>query len=141
MPRRASPQVDEHVVGVQRLVLAVDIVGIEPHQLIPGRDEPVAAALGPGTVVVDPGHHRDLASSDIEHLKAELVAEKIGMPYEKVFKTLLLRGDVSGLCLAVIPANTEVNLKALAQTTGDRKVHMVPLKEVQPLTGYIRGGV
>ena len=78
---------------------------------------------------------------DPEHLEAELVADKIGMPYEKVFKTLLIRGDVNGLCFAVIPANTEVNFKALAQATGDRKMHMVALKEVQPLTGYIRGGV
>lgn len=78
---------------------------------------------------------------DPDHLEAELVADKIGMPYEKVFKTLLIRGDVNGLCMAVIPANTEVNFKALAQATGDRKMHMVPLKEVQPLTGYIRGGV
>ncbi len=78
---------------------------------------------------------------DPDHLEAELVADKIGLPYEKVFKTLLLRGDVNGLCLAVIPANAEVNLKALAIATGDRKMHMVPLKEVQPLTGYIRGGV
>ena len=78
---------------------------------------------------------------DPEHLEAELVADKIGMPYEKVFKTLLVRGDVNGLCMAVVPANAEVNLKALAEATGDRKMHMVPLKEVQPLTGYIRGGV
>ena len=78
---------------------------------------------------------------DPEHLEAELVADKIGMPYEKVFKTLLIRGDVNGLCFAVIPANGEVNFKALAQATGDRKMHMVALKEVQPLTGYIRGGV
>lgn len=78
---------------------------------------------------------------DPDHLEAELVADKIGMPYEKVFKTLLVRGDVKGLCLAVIPANTELNFKALAEATDDRKIHMVPLKEVQPLTGYIRGGV
>ena len=78
---------------------------------------------------------------DPDHLEAELVADKIGMPYEKVFKTLLVRGDVNGQCLAVIPANTELNFKALAEATGDRKIHMVPLKEVQPLTGYIRGGV
>lgn len=78
---------------------------------------------------------------DPDHLEAELVADKIGLPYEKVFKTLLIRGDINGLCFAVIPANTEVNFKALAQATGDRKMHMVPLKEVQPLTGYIRGGV
>src|SRR5438309_10227665 len=78
---------------------------------------------------------------DPEHLEAELVADKIGLPYQKVFKTLLLRGDLHGLCMAVIPANAEVDFKALAQATGDRKMHMVPLKEVQPLTGYIRGGV
>jgi Cys-tRNA(Pro)/Cys-tRNA(Cys) deacylase len=78
---------------------------------------------------------------DPDHLEAELVANKIGLPYEKVFKTLVIRGDVNGVCMAVIPANAEVNLKALAEATGDRKMHMVPLKEVQPLTGYIRGGV
>ena len=78
---------------------------------------------------------------DPDRLEAELVADKIGMPYEKVFKTLLVRGDVNGLCLAVIPANTELNFKALAEATGDRKIHMASLKEVQPLTGYIRGGV
>lgn len=78
---------------------------------------------------------------DPDHLEAELVADKIGMPYEKVFKTLLVRGDVNGLCMAVIPADAEVDFKALAEATGDRKIHMVPLKEVQPLTGYIRGGV
>ena len=78
---------------------------------------------------------------DPDPLEAELVADKIGMPYERVFKTLLVRGDVSGLCMAVIAANAEVDFKALADATGDRKIHMVPLKEVQPLTGYIRGGV
>jgi Cys-tRNA(Pro)/Cys-tRNA(Cys) deacylase len=78
---------------------------------------------------------------DPDHLEAELVADKIGLPYAKVFKTLLVRGDVNGLCMAVIPADTELNFKALAEATGDRKMHMVPLKEVQPLTGYIRGGV
>jgi Cys-tRNA(Pro)/Cys-tRNA(Cys) deacylase len=78
---------------------------------------------------------------DPDHLEAEVVADKIRLPYEKVFKTLLIRGDMNGLCMAVVPANAEVNFKALAQATGDRKMHMVPLKEVQPLTGYIRGGV
>ena len=65
---------------------------------------------------------------DPDHLEAELVADKIGMPYEKVFKTLLVRGDVNGLCMAVVPANTELNLKALAEATGDRKMHMVPVE-------------
>lgn len=78
---------------------------------------------------------------DPEDLAAESVAEKIGMPPEQVFKTLVARGDRNGVCLAVIPANTEVDLKALAAVHADRKVQLVALKEVQPLTGYIRGGV
>lgn len=78
---------------------------------------------------------------DPDDLAAESVAMKIGMPPEQVFKTLLVRGDRNGLCFAVIPANTELDLKALATVSGDRKVELVPLKEVQPLTGYIRGGV
>ena len=78
---------------------------------------------------------------DPEDLAAESVAEKIGMPPEQVFKTLVARGDRNGVCMAVIPANTELDLKALAEAHGDRKVQLVPLKEVQPLTGYIRGGV
>ncbi|HET6936074.1 MAG TPA: Cys-tRNA(Pro) deacylase, partial [Candidatus Angelobacter sp.] len=78
---------------------------------------------------------------DPDDLAAESVAMKIGMPPEQVFKTLVVRGDRNGLCFAVIPANTELDLKALATLSGDRKVEVVPLKEVQPLTGYIRGGV
>jgi Cys-tRNA(Pro)/Cys-tRNA(Cys) deacylase len=58
-----------------------------------------------------------------------------------VFKTLLARGDRNGPCFAVIPGNYELDLKALARATGDRKIELVALKEVQPLTGYIRGGV
>jgi Cys-tRNA(Pro)/Cys-tRNA(Cys) deacylase len=79
---------------------------------------------------VDPG---DLA--------AESVASKIGLPPAQVFKTLVMRGDRGGVCLAVVPANTQVDEKALARLTGDRRVEMVALNEVQPLTGYIRGGV
>ena len=78
---------------------------------------------------------------DPEHLEAELVAEKIGMPAEQVFKTLVARGDVSGVCFAVIPGNRHLDAKALARLSGDRRVELVALKEVQPLTGYIRGGV
>lgn len=78
---------------------------------------------------------------DPEDLAAESVALKIGMPPEQVFKTLLARGDRNGPCFAVIPGNYELELKALAKLSGDRKVELVPLKEVQPLTGYIRGGV
>ena len=78
---------------------------------------------------------------DPEDLSAETVARKIGFPLEQVFKTLLLRGDRNGLLFAVVPGNAEADEKAVARLTGDRKVQMVPLKEVQPLTGYVRGGV
>ena len=78
---------------------------------------------------------------DEEDLSAESVARKIGMPEEQVFKTLVVRGDANGLAMAVIPANTELDLKALARARGDRKIDTVALKEVLPLTGYIRGGV
>ena len=78
---------------------------------------------------------------DPDDLAAESVARKLGMPAEQVFKTLVARGDRAGVCLAVIPGNAQLDLKALARATGDRKVDTVPLKEVQPLTGYIRGGV
>jgi Cys-tRNA(Pro)/Cys-tRNA(Cys) deacylase len=78
---------------------------------------------------------------DPNDLSAESVAAKIGLPPEQVFKTLVVRGDRGGVYLAVIPGNTELDPKALARLTGDRKVELVPLKEVQQLTGYIRGGV
>ena len=78
---------------------------------------------------------------DPDDLAAETVAAKIGLPPEQVFKTLLARGDRNGPCFAVIPGNTELDYKALAKLTGDRSVELVHLKEVQPLTGYIRGGV
>lgn len=78
---------------------------------------------------------------DTEDLAAETVAAKIGLPPEQVFKTLVARGDRNGICTAVIPANTELNLKALAEASGNRKIQLVPVKELQSLTGYIRGGV
>lgn len=78
---------------------------------------------------------------DLEDLTAETVAAKIGLPAEQVFKTLVARGDRHGVCFAVVPGNSRLDLKALAKLTGDRKVETVPLKEVQPLTGYVRGGV
>jgi Cys-tRNA(Pro)/Cys-tRNA(Cys) deacylase len=78
---------------------------------------------------------------DPEDLAAETVARKVGMPPEQVFKTLVARGDKHGVCLAVVPGNCDLDLKALAKATGDKKIDTVPLKEVEPLTGYIRGGV
>lgn len=78
---------------------------------------------------------------DPDDLAAESVARKIGLPPDQVFKTLVARGDRTGVLLAVVPGDAELDLKALARTAGDRKVEVVSLKEVQPLTGYVRGGV
>ncbi|MGA2350068.1 MAG: aminoacyl-tRNA deacylase [Terracidiphilus sp.] len=92
---------------------------------------------------------------DIEDLSAPTVAKKIGMPPEQVFKTLLTTGVPSDrssslgwsmggpgvYVFAVIPGDAELDFKKLARAAGLRKAEMTPLKEVQPLTGYIRGGV
>lgn len=78
---------------------------------------------------------------DPDDLSAEAVARKVGLPPVQVFKTLVVRGDRYGVCLAVVPGNAEIDPKALARVSGDRKVDLVPLKDVQPLTGQIRGGV
>jgi len=89
------------------------------------------------------GIHYELRSYQVDedNLSAPLVAEKIGMPPEQVFKTLVARGDRSGVLMACIPANTELDLKALAAASGNKKVELVAVKDVLPLTGYIRGGV
>jgi len=78
---------------------------------------------------------------DENDLSAPHVAEAIGMPPEQVFKTLVARGDRSGVLMACIPANAELDLKALAAASGNKKVELVAVKEVPGLTGYIRGGV
>jgi len=78
---------------------------------------------------------------DPDDLAAETVAAKIGLSPDQVFKTLVARGDRNGVCLAVIPGDQELNLKALAAVAGERKSQLVPVKELQTLTGYIRGGV
>jgi Cys-tRNA(Pro)/Cys-tRNA(Cys) deacylase len=78
---------------------------------------------------------------DPEDLSAETVARKIGFPAEQVFKTLVVKGDRQGVCLAVVPGDAELDLKSLSKLSGNRKMEMASLKEVQPLTGYIRGGV
>jgi Cys-tRNA(Pro)/Cys-tRNA(Cys) deacylase len=83
---------------------------------------------------------RDYDPGD-EHLTAAEVAQRVGLPPEQVFKTLVVRGDRSGVLLAVVPGDASLDLKALARLSGDRKCDTVPLKEVQPLTGYVRGGV
>ena len=78
---------------------------------------------------------------DPDDLAAETVAAKIGLPPEQVFKTLVVRGDYNGISMAVIPGDQELNLKALSAAAGERKIQLVPVKELQALTGYIRGGV
>jgi Cys-tRNA(Pro)/Cys-tRNA(Cys) deacylase len=89
------------------------------------------------------GIHYELREYDFDpdDLSAEGVAAKVGFPPEQVFKTLAVRGDRHGVSVAVIPGSYELDFKALALLTGDRKVEMLPLKEVQSVTGYIRGGV
>lgn len=78
---------------------------------------------------------------DPNDLAAESTAAKLGLPPAQVFKTLVAKGDRQGVCLAVIPGSAQLDLKGLATLAGDRKTDTVPLKDVQPLTGYIRGGV
>ncbi|WP_029165778.1 Cys-tRNA(Pro) deacylase [Aminiphilus circumscriptus] len=78
---------------------------------------------------------------DEEDVSAENVASKVGMPLERVFKTLVARGDRTGVLVASIPGGAELDLKKLAALSGNKRVELVALKEVQPLTGYIRGGV
>ena len=69
------------------------------------------------------------------------MAAKIGLPAEQVFKTLVARGDRNGIVMGVIPGDQELDLKALAAAASEKKIELVPVKELQALTGYIRGGV
>ena len=82
---------------------------------------------------------------DPDDLAAETVAAKIGLPAEQVFKTLVARpshaSGHNGVVMAVIPGDQELNLKALSAAAGEKKMDLVPVKELQALTGYIRGGV
>ena len=78
---------------------------------------------------------------DPDDLSAIAVARKIGLPVEQVFKTLLTVTGPNQYAFAVIPGDAELDCKKLARAAGARKAEMVSLKEVQPLTGYIRGGV
>ncbi|WP_273523659.1 Cys-tRNA(Pro) deacylase [Mailhella massiliensis] len=77
---------------------------------------------------------------DIDDLSATHVAESMGVDPSCVFKTLVTRGHPNGIAMAVVPGNAEISLKKLAAVFHDKNVEMVPLKEVLPLTGYIRGG-
>jgi Cys-tRNA(Pro)/Cys-tRNA(Cys) deacylase len=78
---------------------------------------------------------------DPDDLTAISVAKKIGMPAEQVFKTLLAHTNAGEHVFAVIPGDAELDLKKLAHAAGAKKAELAALKEVEPLTGYIRGGV
>jgi Cys-tRNA(Pro)/Cys-tRNA(Cys) deacylase len=78
---------------------------------------------------------------DPDDLGAIKVANQIGLPPSQVFKTLLAKGDGADLVMAVVPGDQELDLKALARLSGHRRVELVPVSQLQPLTGYIRGGV
>ena len=77
---------------------------------------------------------------DEEDLSAESVAAKVGLDPERVFKTLALRGASGSVFLACVPAGSELDLKKAAKAAGEKSVDMLPLKELQPTTGYVRGG-
>ena len=77
---------------------------------------------------------------DESDLAATYVAAELGEDIAQVFKTLVLRGDRNGLLVCVIPGNKEVDLKKAAKLSGNKKVEMIAMKELLPLTGYIRGG-
>ncbi len=77
---------------------------------------------------------------DPENLAADHVASQLGEPIEQVYKTLTLRGDKTGIIVCVVAGNREVDLKKAAHVSGNKKVEMIPMKELLPVTGYIRGG-
>ncbi len=77
---------------------------------------------------------------DPENLAADHVAEELGEPIEQVYKTLVLRGDKNGIFVCVVAGNREVDLKKAAKASGNKKAEMIAMKELLPLTGYIRGG-
>lgn len=77
---------------------------------------------------------------DEEHLAATHVAEQLGEDIATVFKTLVLKGDRTGYFVCVVPGNHEVDLKAAAKVSANKKADLIPMKELLPVTGYIRGG-
>ena len=77
---------------------------------------------------------------DPENLAATHVAEQLGEDIERVFKTLVLRGDRNGIFVCVVPGDMEVDLKAAAKISGNKSAEMIAMKELLPTTGYIRGG-
>ena len=77
---------------------------------------------------------------DEEHLEAQHVADELGQDINRVFKTIVLKGERTGHFVCVVPGNSEIDLKKAARAAGDKKAEMLPMKELLPATGYIRGG-
>ncbi|MGY3765144.1 Cys-tRNA(Pro) deacylase [Vagococcus vulneris] len=75
-----------------------------------------------------------------EHVGAKDTAKELGIPENELFKTLVTVGNKTGPVVAVIPGNKELDLKKLAKISGNKKIDMLPMKELEPLTGYIHGG-
>jgi Cys-tRNA(Pro)/Cys-tRNA(Cys) deacylase len=127
----------------QQLVLRLPHLRDKTYIQLSGMTEPKMIKTNAVRVLDRLGIRYELPEHEVDpdDLSAGAVAEKTGIPPEQHFKTLAVQGDRNGICLAVIPATEELDFKALAHQTGDRKVDMVPLKEVQTATGYIRGGV
>lgn len=92
----------------------------------------LTAAKIPYRVVEYEVDERDLSGSH--------VADQIGQDHDTVFKTLVLKGEKTGYLVCCIPVDEELDLKKVAKAAGDKKAELLPMKELQPLTGYIRGG-
>lgn len=75
-----------------------------------------------------------------EHVDAKTAAQKVNMPFEKIYKTLVAIGNHTGILVACIPASTELDLKQLAKVSGNKKVDMLHMKDLEKTTGYVRGG-
>lgn len=86
-----------------------------------------------------PYEHRDYPV-DENDLSGSHAADLLGVPHETLYKTLVLKGDKTGYLVCVIPVDDEIDLKKTARISGNKKVEMIPMKELLPLTGYIRGG-
>jgi Cys-tRNA(Pro)/Cys-tRNA(Cys) deacylase len=107
-----------------------------------GRDDRRAAKTNALRIAEALGiaHRVACYEADEEDLSATTAAAKIGIPPERVFKTLALRGARTGLFLCCVPADEEVDLRKAAKAAGEKSVEMLPLKDLLPATGYVRGG-
>ena len=77
---------------------------------------------------------------DADDLSVEHIASDNGLQLERIFKTLVAKGDKNGIAVAVVPGDKTLNFKALAKASGNKKMTLIPVKDIQAFTGYIRGG-